>query len=280
MKKHEEHTEILFYPSKKYGITEKKRAELDLLTNQVIDAQYDVEQLQAVVNSLTEKSEKFQGFLAIADTNKAQALSNRNLLDQVVQNALSLKDNSQIAFNEMVLADSKTKEVAKEIKNLINKLIYSAEVINKLANLVIRKKALNPLISDDLVSRIGTAGTDANNAVALALVALQSTFAAQASNLESEAATALEYTQSIKLYQILTGTMPDGKKSEDYDNCLAKLLYDAYNSAKISYEHAHQATRDTTIQLNKANANLTKAQIKLRSLQLGLAAGNAAALAS
>ncbi len=180
----------------------------------------------------------------------------------------------------MVIADSKTKEVAKGIRNLINKLIYSAEVINKLANLVIRKKALNPLISDDLVSRIGTAGNDANNAVALALVALQSTFAAQASNLESEAAAALEYTQSIKLYEILTGTTPDGKKSKDYDNCLAKLLYDAYDHAKKSYEQAYQASKDTIDQLNKANVNLSKAQIKLKSLQSGLAAGNAAALAS
>jgi hypothetical protein len=274
------HQELLLYPRHKYGITERKKAELDLLSNEVIDAQYDVEQLQAVVTSLTEKSENFQQFLAITQANKTQALNNRNLLDQVVENALSLMNDSGIAFNEMVLADATTRIVAKEIKDVINKLIYSAEVINKLSNLIIRKKALNPLISDDLISRVGTAGKDANNAVALALVALKSAFAAQASNLESEAAAALEYTESMKLYQILTGKLPESGESETPEDSLQGLLYKAYSEAETIYKQAFQANLDTITQLNRANSDLNKAQIKLKSLQSGLAAGNAAALAS
>jgi hypothetical protein len=272
--------ELLLDPTHKYGITEKKKAELDQLSNQVIDTQYEVEQLQAVVTSLTDKSAKFQSFLAIAEANKTQTLNNKNLVDQVVQNALSLMNDSEVAFNEMVLADSKTKTVAIEIKDVINKLIYSAEVINKLATLVIRKKALNPLISDDLVSRIGTAGKDANNAVALALVALKSAFASQASNLESEAATALEYTESMKLYQILTGKYPEAGESETPENSLHGLLHTAYDRAENAYKNALKANTDTIRQLNQANADLNKAQIRLKSLQSGLAAGNAAALAS
>ncbi len=76
----------------------------------------------------------------------------------------------------MVIAKGQTVQVAENINSVINKLIYSAESINKLANLVVRKKAQNPLISDELVSMITTAGTDANNAVAVTLVALKSAF--------------------------------------------------------------------------------------------------------
>lgn len=274
------HQLILLHPNKKYGITESKKADLDQLTNEVIDAQYDVEQLQAVATALTEKSAKFQSFLAIAEANKAQTLNNRNLVDQAVQSAQNLMNNSDNAFTEMVLADKTTRTVAIEIKDVINKLIYAAEVVNKLANLVIRKKAINPLISDDLVSRIGTAGKDANNAVALTLVSLKSSFAAQASNLESEAATALENIESMKLYQILTGKDPDAGDSEKPKDSLHNLLHQAYKKAESVYNKTFHANTDTINQLNQANANLNKAQIKLKSLQAGLSAANAAALTS
>lgn len=268
-------------PATRYGITEKKKAELDALAIKVTDAQYDVDQQQAIVTSLTEKSQNFQAFLAYAESNKIHTLNNRNLIDQVVQNALDLKNNSETAHGEMLAADEKTRTVAIQLKNLIDKLIFSAEVINKLANQVIRTKAMNPLISDDIISRISAAGADANNAVALTLVALQSAFTTQAANFESEAATALEYTQAIKLHKILTENPPQTSDIADLKKkCLKDLLYEAYASAEDAYVQAHKANTDTTRELNTAISDLNKAQIKLKSLQLGLAAGNAAALAS
>jgi hypothetical protein len=179
----------------------------------------------------------------------------------------------------MVIADSKTQSLAKYITDVMNKLIYSAEMINKLANYVVRKKALNPLISDELVSMLGTAGSDANNAVALTLVALKSTFASQASNMESQSATALEYVQSMDVYQLITGTNNDGKELLG-NVSLKSLLYKAYAEAKSNYEEIHTAVVLTTTQLNNAQNSLNKAQVALKSLQTGLAAGNAAALAS
>jgi hypothetical protein len=268
------------FPVKKYGVTERKKAELDHLANLVLDAQYEVQQLQAIVTSLTEKSNKFQVALTGATADKAHALDNRNLLDAVVQNAHSLLQNSDIAFSETVLADVSTKNTASAVKNLIDKLIYSAEIINKLATIVIRKKALNPLISDDLVSRITTAGNDANNAVALTLVALQAAFTTQASNMESEAAASLEYIQAMQLYETLTGTDYKGDKTQNVSTCLKTLLYTAYDKAEVTYKHAHRANTDTLLQLNVASVNLVQAQILLNSLQAALAAGNAAALAS
>ncbi|WP_158992504.1 hypothetical protein [Mucilaginibacter sp. L196] len=268
------------FPVKRYGVTERKKAELDAIAVMVLDAQYDVEQLQAIVTSLTEKSNKFQGALADAIADRAHTLDNRNLLDVVVQNALSLLENSEKAFSETVIADVSTKNTATAVKSLIDKLIYSAEVINKLSTMVIRKKALNPLISDDLVSRITVAGNDANNAVALTLVALQAAFTTQASSMESEAAASLEYIQSMQLYETLTGTNYQLEETRNVDTCLKTLLYQAYDQAESAYKHAHRANADTLVQLNEASVNLIQAQIKLKSLQAGFAAGNAAALAS
>jgi hypothetical protein len=273
-------TTELMPPSKRYGVTEKKKAELDHLSNQVLDAQYDVEQQQAVVTSLTSKSEKFQAFLTSATSNQVLALSNKNMLDEIVTNAKDLQNNSGIAFDKMVLANGRTKEVAIGMKGLIDKLIYSAEIVDKLANLVIRQKALNPLISDELVAVISDAGKDANNAVALTLVALSSTFVAQAGTLESEAAAALECMQSMQLYEILAGKNSQDKPSTQADTSLAFLISKANDAADEAYKRAKKANDDATKELNKGIADLTKAQNSLKSLQAGLAAANAAAMAS
>lgn len=267
----------------KYGITEKKKAELDLLKNQVTDAAAIVQQQQTIVTSLNEKSTRYQGYLLVAESNRSHALSNKNLIDQVIQNASDLAFNSNNAFSKTTIATKDAGIVSQNISDLITKLIYSVEIINKLSNLVIRKKALNPLISDDLIARIGTAGTDANNAVALTLVALKSTLAAEAAVLESEAAITLENRQAAKLYLTLTD-----EKSIDAsltaqpasDTSIRGLLYNAYKDAQIAYEKANNANDETARQLSIATANLNKAQVKLQSLQSSLAAATAAAYAS
>ncbi|UPZ14774.1 hypothetical protein [Flavobacterium humidisoli] len=267
----------------KYGITEKKKAELDLLKNQVVDATAIVQQQQTIVNSLNEKATRYQGYLLVSESNRTHALSNKNLIDQVIQNAYDLALNSRVAFSKTAYATEDSTTVSKSISDLISKLIYSVEIINKLSILVIRKKALNPLISDDLIARINSAGTDANNAVALTLVALKSTLAAEASVLESEAAITLESKQATKLYLTLTdeksldaplSVQPTDKTS------IRALIYNAYKNAQVSYDKANTANDETGRQLSIATANLNKAQIKLQSLQSSLAAATAAAYAS
>jgi hypothetical protein len=54
----------------------------------------------------------------------------------------------------------------------------------------------------------------------------------------------------------------------------------AYNVQFNMYNQALAASKDTIKQLNSAKRELSRAQVKLSSLQAGLAAANAAALAS
>jgi hypothetical protein len=276
-------TQTLNSSPKRYGITEKKKSDIDALSSQVLDATAVVQQQTAVVASLQQKSTQFQGYLLDAENSQIQSKSNKNGIDQVVQNALDLSLNSDIAFSKMTIANENTREVAKEVNILINKLIYSVELINKLSNLVIRKKALNPLISDDLISKINAAGTDANNAVALTLIALKSIFAGQTSCLESEAATALEQKQALNLYLSLTGRKNNKNNTPidlENNNSIQALLYKANEEAIAVYKETNAANTKTTDLLNTATSDLNKAQIKLSSLQSALAAANAAALAS
>src|SRR5262249_1723515 len=109
---------------------------------------------------------------------------------------------------------------------------------------------------------------------------LKSVFSLQASNMESEAASALEYTESIKLYEVLTGKHADKSDLEHSQDSLSHLLDKAYTKSEQAYKEAFRANAETIKQLNAANSDLSKAQIQLKSLQLGLSAANAAALAS
>jgi len=56
-------------------------------------------------------------------------------------------------------------------------------------------------------------------------------------------------------------------------------LNNAYNVAVIEFNKMQSAYNETLNQLNIKTAELNKAQINLKSLQAGLAAANAAALA-
>lgn len=270
--------------SNKYGITEKKKAELDALTSDVLDAQLNVEQYQAMVDSLTDKTMKFQQFLTDADGERAKALNNRNMVDTLVRSVSDLLSNSDTSFEEAGNSDVKTTLLAKQMKTLIDKLIYSADLITKLATLVVRRKAKNPLISDELISIVSGLGKDANNAVAVTLVALTSVFTAQASIKESASASTLEYEQAVVFYGLLTGkNIEEDADKDDHKlthTSLQANLHLAYSTAKQNYEQIHHASNMSTRQLSHAQAMLNKAQVKLKSLQSGLSAGNAAALAS
>ena len=278
MKKHS--NSISLNPSKRYGVTERKKAELDLLTEEVIDAEHDVQQFQAMVESLSEKSAKFTALLDTAEARRAQALNNWNSVKEVKQDFEELKYGSEIALEEMSDTQVTVDDLTSRLTKMIKELIYSSEMIEKLSNLVVRRKAQNPLISDELISVLAEAGKDANNAVALTLVALKATYTAQASNKETEAAAALEFMQSVELLETITGRNLDQTKTDNFDNSLYQLISKAYDKAKQDYKEAHAANVLTTRQLNEAKVGLQKAEVKLKSLQAGLAAANAAALAS
>lgn len=271
---------------KRRGITEAKKKELDTMTSNVLEAQNNVEEIQAIVTALTGKSTTVKAELATRNGNKTKALSNKDLLDTVIDQVTELNNSSKIVGSEIKDSSLKIKHVAIDIKELIDKLIYSAEVINKLSNLVVREKAINPLVSEELVTMVATAGTNANNAVALTLVALNAVFTSQANTIESEAIVILQNFQAEKLFEFMTkeDSKPDESKpctDEGSSNTNIKILIDKmYEKSLELYASALDASNDITRQLSSATSDLERAKMQLSSLQAGLAAANAAALAS
>ncbi len=189
----------------KYAITEKKQAELNALATQITDTTNLVSQLESMVDSLSQKSANFAGQLATALVDKDTALTNYDLLKNIVNSVKNLVSNAEIVSDQTQKSKDSLQIVSGHVSDLIGELIFSAEMINKLQVLVNNRKVLVPLISDQLIDILTTACADANNAVALTLTALQSCYAAQASGKEANEITILEYSQSQALYEHLTG---------------------------------------------------------------------------
>ncbi len=272
------------------GIADQKKAEIDLLGELVNRAQYQVNQQQTIVNSLKAKADQFNGFLNQANQNKNTALAN---LDQVTDAFNQVGNLHQATIKAQAQTDKATTAVcvgSKGVAELINKLIFSVEIINKVAQLITRQKAINPLIPTELISFMTKAGTDANNAIALTLTALQSAYAAEASLLGAQGLNELAFGQVRDLSERMTkgwdvhcntliSPTPILGRASNSDGIVA-LLNRAYQIAVDTYNQALWNSNSVNKQLSFAEAQLARASTRLNSYQSGLAAATAAAYAA
>lgn len=237
--------------------------EIYALTRQVEEAEQEVKFKQLIVDTQQASSIKNQQFLVSATQIKENELSNKNQIDLLASHAFELKKNSEKALHTISETLVSAQKVAEDIHNLLDKLIFSAEMIHKLQNMLVRQKALNPLISDDLLSMIAAAASDSNNAVDLTLAALKSTFTGVSSCMKADAALQVECKQSL----LVSNQMKEGKEAAESIIAIAQSIY-----RKVIMDDQEQ-----TEQASLANSDLNEATVKLRSLQAGLSAAKAAA---
>lgn len=273
-----------------YGIADQKKAELDLLSAQVNQAQYAVAQQQVIVNSLVAKSNQFNAFLTQADADQATALSNFNLVKEVMSSVKALVAGAKLAHHQTDAAAEGILKVSARMAELINKLIFSVEIIDKLAQLINKQKSINPLVPDSLITFLSKATSDANNAVALTLTALQSCYAAEATLLESKSVMKLGDGQANELKDKMEQGWNSQKECKHVAECncgftdssdgIVALLSHAYRTASANYQDALQDNNSVTKQLTYAQEQLAAATTMLNSYQSGLAAATAAAYAA
>ncbi len=187
------------------GINEKKQAELNKLTAEVLSQQYLVDELQTIVKSLGEKSATFKGFLAQADTDKKSALANYELFKKILNQVKDLTVNSSVVRNTAGEADDSIDQLTKEIAPMVQKLIFAVDYINKLSEAINKQKVKIPLISNDLITIMSTANEKANAAIAATLTAVQSCYALKSSAENTKQSAELDHSQCLDLRKQLVG---------------------------------------------------------------------------
>jgi uncharacterized membrane protein (Fun14 family) len=276
------------------GIVYKEKATLDWLAMQVAEAQYEVDQYQAIVGAETAKSAQFNDYLTAAEANKTAALTNLNLAIDIDSSVSSLCTSTGLAMKQTGTATTEIKRVSGEMATLINKLIFTVELIDRFGQLVNKQKLSNPLIPDTLISFMAKATADANNAVALTLIALQSCYVAEATSLRSQQIITLENEQVTELKTTIEqqtkalgqqeiGAVRDGNFivgfTPDCTGILA-LVRQAYDKASEKYNQALANVNMVNQQLAYAQSELVTATTRLNSYKAGLAAATAAAYAA
>lgn len=273
-----------------YGVVIKKNADIKHLTEQVALAQNRVAEQQAIVDSLQAKSSFFTTQLALATTNKASTLVNYNLARDAVISVNGLASNLGMARKQIGQAVEGAADVSERMANLIGKLIFSVEIVTKVTQLINKQKALNPLLPDSLVAFMSKATSDANNAVALTLTALQSCYAAESTLLESGAVIDVTDRQAHALKERMesgidplsatSGTRRSAADLTASDAGILLLLKQAYDNAVTAYNDALADSDNVAAQLSYAQTQSALASMKLGSVQAGLKAATAAAYAA
>jgi hypothetical protein len=234
----------------------------------------------SLVDAAQAKVDQYGGFLTQAGNNKSSALTNLNLAQDAVLSADALARNVKHADERTAAAVKKVTRLSAEMATLVGKLIFSVEVINKLTTVDIGKQKLNvPLLPALLLNTLAKTTDDANKAVALTLVALESCYSAESTLLNSQAVVGLARTQAERLRHSMDGGEP-GDAIAAAPHGLLALMRQAYEDAESQYDTALRNSRTVNEQLATAQSMKMRAAMDLASLQAGLASATAAAYAA
>lgn len=265
------------------GIDNHKKAELDALTKEILDAQYDVNEVQAIVNSLSIKSSQFTQFLSEALAAQNTTLSNLHLCQQAVDSIKGVVKGSKLAAKTSEKACSTANAVSQDMAQMLNKLMFSIDIIDKVAQQAAKQKNSNPLVPDQLITYLNKATSDANKAFASALTALNSCYAADATLQEAQGITSLEHQQAHQLKERMESPEPSIPNSPTAPSELPgilTLLNARYQKTQEKYQTALANNNAVTHELSHAQKLLATATSRLASLKSGLAAASAAAYAA
>lgn len=272
------------------GVVYSEIKTINLLSTHVQQATYLVTESQAIVTALIAKLDQFNGYLDEATNNRTDALNLLNDVKNIFNNIVSLAANAKLAKNQIDKGTKEISAVAESMSDLVNKLIFSTEIIYKFSQIISKRKLSNPLIPDALIGLLSKATTDANKAIALTLVALQSSYAAEAISSEAENLMALEEKNAnalmdkVKSGANLTNDLSKGihlkyGPMENSTGILA-LMQTSYSNANNTYNEALDNVSMVTKQLDAAQSALDTSNTQLSSYSAGLAAATAAAYAA
>lgn len=290
--------------------------ELGLLNSDIKTTEGEIKKLEAQVTGLTQQQSNAAQYLDNANSNHHNAKINKGFVDQVSSGIIETVKKTNLMTVSTLHSGQSIKSTAGIMAELIKQLVYSIELIDTLAITINKNKQANILIPDDLVDTITAAGSDANNAMALSLTALQSCCVSMTVSEQVKSITIMEYIQSLELYAQLSGNTQQIKEHvgklnglqalklgdaqlqelieaikaecplltvqtpDREQTSLINLLVQAEVKAEEQLTTAKDVKGDIDGNLARATSELENQQTKLESLQAGLTAATAAVMAA
>jgi len=249
----------------KRDISDLALAKFNELTASIQVANLAVAEKQAIATALAAKSTQVMGYLGQAQTTMETARANRTLVLQAQSSTDGLDRYLQQAKTKTDSTTRAAAELASALSNLVQQLVFACDIVCGVSANVNVIKTDKPITPNELVLHTGNAATDANDAIAKTLLALQGSFTAAATLEEARKSVGLGAGQSASLKQCVGD--------------LSTQLVDTYDASEKRYKALSAASENIATQLQIAQSELAAAQTNLDSLKAGLAAANAAAYA-
>tara|TARA_R110001599_G_scaffold141403_1_gene321758 strand:- start:2074 stop:4209 length:2136 start_codon:yes stop_codon:yes gene_type:complete len=251
-------------------LSAQKAAAIYNLKRLVEDAKKSLAEAEAVYESFQEKSVLFDSLLnnsidritVMTDQNKLAVDTSQkvNSLSETVKTALQTANNTYSATSHLLMS----------VQQVVDATLDAATEVKLSAELIMKRKAANPLISSELVADASQAATDANKVVSLIINALTSSYnalstASQANNTgevvmaEVTSLKDLVVEDTSTLANIAEGKMP-------IETQVNVLLAEARSTERENRKASDQVQKSV---VNRKNI-LTNATAKLASAEASL----------
>ncbi|MCE2997042.1 MAG: hypothetical protein ACK5RG_06870 [Cyclobacteriaceae bacterium] len=240
------------------NITAIKTNTLQNLIRQYNDATTIAATADAAYQSYVNKADMYQNLYT-------QALANTNTVNaqwgMFLQLKSSLSSLSQTSDDCNLVADVSYNNIQKLVKcweQVLQKTVEATDAINLASDFIVKRKASNPLISNDLVSDATTAAKNANTVFAQVLAALTATLNTLTSAGQAKKSTELtglniDISKAALLIPKPQTSLNEVKAATPIYTPLEKSLGDLLNST---------TAKQTTVLAALNNANAEKAAAK------------------
>lgn len=260
------------------NITAKKTSTLQGLQRQVNDATTIAAKAEAKYESYVNKAQLFQDLLTQATNDLAVVKGQWNLFLALKSSLHAVEETCDDAS---LVAGTTYKGVRKLIKkweDVVQQTLEAADAINLASDYINKRKASNPLISNDLVSDATLAANNAAAAVKQVISALTAALNSLSASNQANNSTAL-----TRLYIDMTAStlLNDPRAKQDgaehlplevsLSNAL-KMASQKQTSVQNASSRANAEMAKAKEELDSANAKQVTAQAALRAAQAAVAA--------
>ena len=139
-------------------VTAEKTSQLKMLKLKVIDARMILQQAEAAYESYQAKAELFTNLLDQAKTHLNFVTGQENQITDSSQKVVSLGETAVQAIETADDTFADTNQLLTMVQGVVDATLKAATNIMLSAELIMRRKATNPLISSELVSDGGEGG--------------------------------------------------------------------------------------------------------------------------
>ena len=269
------------------NITARKTATLQGLVRQVNEASTIVSEATAKYESFSNKASAFQTLFTQRTNDLAVAENRWQLFLALKSSLLALKDTASSSNEVAVVSYNAIRKMIRKWENVMTHTLEAADAINLASDLINKRKAVNPIISNDLVNDAKIAAANAVTVVKQVIDALTAALNSLSSSNKANNTTELtEMYIDIAISVLLSDKRGDVASVEGLQDLVMspeaahKPLEDSLNrdlqEARKKMNDARTASNKAAKEMATAKEELDTANALLATSQMALSAAQGA----